>query len=181
MSHKPIWYVKQIPPQFCDMAIADFSQFPAQDANMGKSGENKNHEQRNTTIRFVPSGHWFSYLMHGVAREANLNCRWMFDIDSNEDVQFAEYGPNQHYNWHVDTFPLAEGGIDRKISVVCLLTDPSEFEGGDLEIKLYSEFKAPLTKGMVIAFPSFLQHRVTPVISGLRRTAVVWMTGPRFR
>ena len=181
MKHKPIWYVKEIPTEFCDLAVKEFSLIPPKDASMGKEGDVSNHEQRNTTVRFVPSGHWFGYLMHGVAREANFACRWQFDINGHEDIQFGEYGPGQHYDWHVDTFPLADTGIDRKVSVVCLLTDPSEFEGGSLEIKLYSDYTAPMKKGTIIAFPSFLQHRVTEVTSGLRHSAVVWMTGPRFK
>jgi PKHD-type hydroxylase len=30
-------------------------------------------------------------------------------------------------------------------------------------------------------FPSFRLHRVTPVTSGVRKTLVVWSTGPAFR
>jgi PKHD-type hydroxylase len=181
MSHKPIWYMREIPPELCDMAVADFLSVSPADANMGQNGETKNHAQRDTTVRFIPSGHWFGYLMHGVAREANLISRWQFDINGQENIQFAEYSIDQHYDWHVDVFPLADTGIDRKVSVVCLLSDPSEFEGGELEVKLYAEYKAPLKKGTIIAFPSILQHRVTPVTSGLRRSATVWMTGPRFK
>ena len=181
MSHKPIWYLKEIPPEFCDLAVNDFLKVPPKDANMGKEGEISNHVHRNTTVRFIENGHWFSYLMHGVAREANLMCRWTFDVNNHENIQFAEYAPGQHYDWHIDVFPLTEGIVDRKISIVCLLSDPSEFEGGELEIKLYSEYKAPLKKGTIIAFPSILEHRVTPVLSGLRRSATVWMNGPRFK
>ena len=181
MSHKPIWYLKQIPPEFCDKAVEDFLLVAPKDANMGQNGETKNHAQRNTTVRFIDSGHWLSYIMHGVAREGNFACKWHFDITGQENIQFAEYGPDQHYDWHVDVFPLGNQGLDRKVSVVCLLSEPSEFEGGNLEVKLYSEYKAPLKKGTIIAFPSILQHRVTPVISGLRRSATIWMNGPRFK
>lgn len=181
MSHKPIWYIKEIPPELCDKAVADFLTVTPQDANMGQSGEVKNHNQRDTTIRFINSGHWFSYILHGIAREGNFSSKWQFDISGHENIQFAEYGPNQHYDWHVDVFPLGDQGLDRKVSVVCLLSDPSEFEGGEFEIKLYQDYKAPLKKGTVIAFPSILQHRVTPVVSGMRRSATVWMNGPRFK
>jgi PKHD-type hydroxylase len=181
MAHKPIWYIKEIPAELCDLAVKDFLELPAKDANMGKEGEVSNLEQRSTTVRFAPTGHWFGYLMQGVGYEANAACNWRFDITSHENVQFGEYGPSQHYDWHIDVFPLAISSTDRKISVVCLLSDPKEFEGGELEVKLYEDYKAPLKKGTVIAFPSMLQHRVTPVISGLRRSAVIWMAGPRFK
>lgn len=148
---------------------------------MGQDSSIHNHAQRNTTVRFINSDHWFSYLMQGVAREANHACRWNLELTGNENIQFAEYGVNQHYDWHIDTFPLGYQTVDRKISVVCLLSGPEEFNGGDLEIKLYNEYKVPLEKGMLVAFPSILQHRVTAVTSGLRRTATMWVTGPCYK
>lgn len=181
MSHKPIWYVKEIPTQLCDLAVKDFLTFPIIDASMGKEGETKNYLQRNTSVRFINSGHWFSYIMHGIGIEANKSCKWNFEINDHENIQFAEYGPEQHYDWHVDVFPLADTETDRKVSIVCLLSDPAEFYGGDFEIKLYNTYKAPFKKGCIIAFPSILEHRVTPVITGLRRSATVWMHGPRFK
>lgn len=181
MSHKSIWYIKEIPTHLCDLAVNDFLTIPPQDASMGHDGEIKNHQYRNTTIRFVQPGHWFSYILHGFAKEANSICRWNYNINGYQDIQFAEYAIDQHYDWHTDFFPLAESEIDRKISIVCLLSDPSEFEGGKLELKLYSTYEAPLKKGSVIVFPSMIEHRVTPVVSGLRRTATVWMNGPRFK
>lgn len=181
MSHKPVWYIKEIPTELCDKAVVDFLDVSPIDANMGQNGEAKNHAQRNTTVRFINPGHWFSYILHGIGREANFACKWYYDISGQENIQFAEYGPEQHYDWHVDVFPLGDQGLDRKVSIVCLLSDTDEFEGGEFEINLYKEYKAPLKKGSVIAFPSILQHRVTPVISGMRRSATVWMNGPRFK
>jgi PKHD-type hydroxylase len=181
MSHKPIWYLKQIPEQLCDLAVQDFLSVEPRDANMGENGETHNHKQRNTTVRFIEFGHWFSYIMHGVAKEANRTCNWGYEITDYENIQFAEYGPEQHYDWHVDVFPLGHHVLDRKVSVICLLSDLSEFESGDFEIKLYGTYKAPLKKGTIIAFPSILEHRVVPVTSGLRRSATVWMMGPKFK
>ena len=181
MAHKPIWYLKQIPEQLCDLAVQDFLSVTPRDASMGQNGETNDHKQRNTTVRFIESGHWFSYIMHGVAREANTTCQWGYEITGHENIQFAEYGPDQHYDWHVDVFPLGYQPFDRKVSVICLLSDLSEFESGDFEIKLYSTYKAPLKKGTIIAFPSILEHRVIPVTSGLRRSATVWMTGPKYK
>ena len=38
----------------------------------------------------------------------------------------------------------------------------------------------PFPRGRIIAFPSFMIHRVTPVVEGIRRSIVVWVTGPKF-
>ena len=36
-------------------------------------------------------------------------------------------------------------------------------------------------QGTLIAFPSFLEHRVTPVTRGERFSLVAWMDGPPYR
>jgi predicted 2-oxoglutarate/Fe(II)-dependent dioxygenase YbiX len=36
-------------------------------------------------------------------------------------------------------------------------------------------------RGTVIAFPSYVLHRVTPIESGVRKALVVWVAGPEFR
>lgn len=181
MSHQPIWYMGNIPPAVCDLATAEYMNIPPRDAAMGVNGEEHSHKNRNTTVRFAPEQHWFGNLLYGHGMQANKECKWGFEIDDHEAVQFAHYGPDQHYDWHVDNFPLSGISKDRKVSVVCLMVDPSEFEAGEFQVRLYSEYTAPLVKGSVIAFPSILEHRVVPVTSGLRASATMWLNGPRFK
>lgn len=171
----------QLPPQVCDLAAAEYMNLPPRDATMGADGQELSHINRNTTVRFAPQNHWFGSLLRGHGLQANKECGWGFEIDDHEAVQFAHYGVGQHYGWHVDNFPLAGLPIDRKVSVVCLMSDPSEFEAGELQVRLYSDYTAPLVKGSVIAFPSILEHRVVPVTSGLRASATMWLNGPRFK
>ena len=151
------------------------------DAAMGHKGDEISHTGRNTSVCFAENGYWFGDIMRDYALLANKECGWNYIIDGNERVQFARYGINQHYDWHVDTFTLSGLSRDRKISVVCLLTDPSEFKDGMLQFRLYDEFTPTLIKGSIIAFPSIIEHRVTPVSSGVRCTATMWLDGPRFR
>jgi PKHD-type hydroxylase len=99
-----------------------------------------------------------------------------------EDFQYTIYdGKDDHYTWHLDRGGNATNA-PRKLSLVIQLSDPSEYEGGDLEI-----FDAPVPtqvtkqKGLVVAFPSFILHRVTPVTKGIRKTLVVWLAGPQFK
>ena len=68
----------------------------------------------------------------------------------------------------------------RKISMTLLLNDPSEFEGGDLELMAPGKF-ANLKQGHAIVFASFLNHRVNKVIRGVRQSLVVWFGGKPFR
>jgi len=181
MSHLPIWLLGQVPAEVCDAAVREFQLIESRDATMGTDGEKKEHTQRNTIVRFAPEAHWFGGVMYEHALKANHDNGWNYEIDSHEAVQYAEYGTDQHYDWHTDTFTLAGNPRDRKVTAVCLMNDPSEFEGGEFQIRLYQDYIAPLQKGTIIAFPSILFHRVTPVISGTRISSTIWLNGPRFR
>ena len=67
----------------------------------------------------------------------------------------------------------------RKLTMVIQLSDPSEYEGGQLE--LFEDIQIPKQKGLVAMFPSFGNyHRVTPVLSGTRKVLVAWIWGPPF-
>ena len=65
-------------------------------------------------------------------------------------------------------------------ALALLLNDPSEFEGGDLELMAPGKF-AELKQGHAICFASFLNHRVQPVTRGMRQSLVVWFGGKPFR
>lgn len=181
MEHLPIWYLEQLPDDIIDAAKAEFSLLPSIDAGMGEINQSNNHGFRDTTIRFAPEDHWFGETLYEVAKTGNTVCGWNYDITGHEAVQYGEYGPSQHYNWHMDNFPLTPKQTDRKLSISCLMNDPSEYEGGEFELRLYEDFRPPLKKGTVFVFPSILYHRVVPVLTGLRTSSVLWITGPRFR
>jgi len=181
MAHLPIWYLGYIPHTQCDTVVDELSKVPVRDATMGVDGSEVNAAYRDTAIRFADFNYWFSDILVNHANVSNATCKWEYDVQGRESVQFACYGLGQHYNWHVDTFPLSGKPTDRKITVVCLLNDPSEFEGGEFQLRLYSEYTAPLIKGAVIAFPSILEHRVAPVTKGVRKSATLWLNGPRFK
>ena len=61
-----------------------------------------------------------------------------------------------------------------------LLNNPSEFEGGDLEIMAPGKI-AEIKQGHAIIFASFLNHRVQPVTKGVRQSLVVWFGGKPFK
>jgi PKHD-type hydroxylase len=72
--------------------------------------------------------------------------------------------------------------IPRKLSISLMLSDPSEYTGGDFEIMTgKSPTQVLQPKGRAIAFPSYMMHRVTPIITGVRRSLVVWVLGPKFK
>ena len=79
----------------------------------------------------------------------------------------------------LDVLGLHEPPV-RKISMTCLLSNPSEFTGGELEFM--EKNKIPnLKQGQAIFFASFLRHRVAPVKKGTRRSLVMWFGGQPFK
>ena len=103
-----------------------------------------------------------------------------------EPMQLSMYSANEttqgHYTWHSD-MSMGDTRTPRKLSMSLLLSDPSEFEGGDLQVKTDSDEAITLeaTKGRAWFFPSWALHRVTPVTKGVRRSLVIWVGGPPFK
>lgn len=154
----------------------------------GVSSKNSiNEDIRKTEIAWVEynTDTAFMYDTFGyIARQLNGQF-FNFDIwGFQEDFQYTVYGEEEsHYTWHMDRgMSRSTGSAPRKLSLVLQLSDPDEYEGGDLQLFTQAD---PITvekkKGLVVAFPSFIMHRVTPVTKGTRRTLVVWLTGPSFR
>lgn len=179
MAHLPLWYMGQLDAEMCDRAVRELLPAEHKEATLGADGVETNLETRKTKVRFAEAGYWLEDIFDSFAVKANKQCGWQYHVTGSERVQFAEYGEGHHYTWHTDTFTLSGKPEDRKITVVCLLNDA--FTGGDFEVRLYNDYKAPLTKGSMVAFPSILEHRVCPVLSGRRYSATMWFNGPRFR
>jgi len=140
-------------------------------------------EVRKSQIKWLPydnSTEWIvDKLMEQIIEANNI---WKFDISSIVDnIQYTEYdGNGGHYDWHMDVGP--NGISHRKISAVVQLSEPSEYEGGKLQIKNGpGELDVPQGKGTVVIFPSFLLHRVTPLISGNRKSLVFWVGGGHYK
>lgn len=177
------YFVGRIPPSVCDVATNEFEAIAPYDAQMNPEDNLvTDHQRRSTTLRAAEPWNWFSGILYQCGLEGNSKEGWNYLVDTQEQVQFATYEEGQHYNWHIDTFLLSGRPLDRKVTVVCLMNDPSEFEGGELQFNVHGQyFTAELKKGSYIAFPSFILHRVTPVTKGVRKTATLWLSGPAFK
>jgi len=94
------------------------------------------------------------------------------------NIQLARYDSSDlgFYNWHTDFARIAP---NRKISISVQLSRPEDYEGGDLELLFDRQpYKAEKARGTLIAFPSFVLHRVT---RGTRWSLVAWIAGARWR
>ena len=172
-------------PEQCRMVIDCGRSQPPQKAMVGmnKPGGGVDTNKRVTTISWIP----FQALpqlyqtLDTFIQKANLNHFGFDDIRITEQAQFTEYPEGGFYDWHMDCdVNMQHEPPVRKISMTLLLNDPSEFEGGDLELMAPGKF-AELKQGHAIVFASFLNHRVNPVKRGVRQSLVVWFGGKPFR
>lgn len=138
--------------------------------------------KRNTDICWVSAETFLGAKMLNHVLVANTRANWNFDIDGMEMVQVGRYGVGGHYDWHLDLNMTQKdaSGMQRKLSVCLFLSDPSEYEGGDFLFR-GSDTPVPKAQGTILVFPSFLEHKVTPVTEGVRYSAVSWALGPNFR
>lgn len=138
---------------------------------------------RDSYVHFVypnQTTDWVFARLTGVIQAIN-QAFFGFDLTGMEQgLQYTRYAaPGEHYDWHIDR-GLHIG--TRKLSLSLQLSDPDDYEGGDLELWFGGEpIKAPRERGMITLFPSWALHRVTPVTAGVRRSLVVWVSGPSFR
>tara|TARA_B110000503_G_scaffold141124_1_gene233751 strand:- start:2225 stop:2818 length:594 start_codon:yes stop_codon:yes gene_type:complete len=113
----------------------------------------------------------------------NANKKFNFDLNTITQLKYFEYSPNSDMglDWHIDIGP--EGASLRKLSFSLILSNKSEYEGGQLEIWLDSTFQyqVPQFPGSITFFPSFLLHRVTPITKGIRRVIVGWLGGTPYK
>ncbi len=71
----------------------------------------------------------------------------------------------------------------RKLSFSLLLSDPDTYEGGNLQLldECGKPYIVPRKRGTIVLFDSRTQHRVQKVKSGVRKSIVGWVVGPRFK
>lgn len=87
---------------------------------------------------------------------------------------FSRYVPGMDYGSHVDNVMM--GGIRTDISLTLFLSDPADYEGGELVIESAAgeqEFKLPA--GSAVIYPTTALHRVAPVRRGQRLAAATWV------
>jgi PKHD-type hydroxylase len=178
-------------PEICDKVIEMGNNLQLQDANIGfESNIQVDKDYRRSKIGWIQPwmpewGGTFGYLHH-LFQEANQNA-FGFDLWSLREIQFTHYQADNEgtYDWHTDLHWLDEKPVHRKLSMVVQLSNPEDYEGGDLElrppVKGSPDPKILRKRGTAICFPSMVEHRVTPVTKGERYSLVAWFEGPKFR
>jgi PKHD-type hydroxylase len=93
---------------------------------------------------------------------------------------FNRYGPGKYFGEHVDNCirgdHLTGLRIRTDISVTLFLSEPDEYDGGELVIDdYYGAHRIKLPAGHLVLYPSTSLHMVTPVTRGSRVSSFFWL------
>jgi len=174
-------------PEQCQDIINMGHQQKAQKAEVGHkdgAGGKYDTKKRITTISWIP----FKALPEMYKRiettmmAINRNHFGYEGMTITELAQFTEYPKGGFYDWHIDADVSCQFEPPvRKISMTILLSNQSEFEGGDLEFLSEGNKPPQLLQGQAIFFCRLIRHRIAKVKKGIRRSLVMWFGGPPFK
>ena len=107
----------------------------------------------------------------------DANDRWYrFSIYGMDQIQIIRYEPGGFFVEHTD---IAHAhAAHRKISLLVQLSESDDYAGGD--VVLAGRIKLPKARGSACVFPSWVQHRVDPITSGVRYSLAAWAKGAWF-
>ena len=93
---------------------------------------------------------------------------------------FNRYVPGQFFGEHVDNCirgdHLTGLRIRTDLSVTLFLSEPEEYDGGELVIEdYYGSHQVKLPAGHLVLYPSTSLHLVTPVTRGARISSFFWL------
>jgi PKHD-type hydroxylase len=181
------WYKNGFSKEELDVIYKGVSNLPFERATLlGNQDADSIKEVRSSSVKWIPKNEewmWLYEKLMDMADTAN-NELWNFNlISAPEFIQYTEYYDVEggHYNWHQD---IGDGvGSHRKVSITVQLSEPDEYEGGDLEMWKGggSLVTAERGAGVVFIFPSYMMHRVTKVTKGTRKSFVLWVGGDHYR
>ena len=205
MANLVCWNFTELPSEVIDILERDIKKFDISTQTSGLMGNEIDHHIRNSKNTWIETSYWIGgWLWYYVSKMNRENFLYdIVDIDSGS-LQYAHYSEGQYYNWHqdsdLDTHHKPEinfssgdnraqeeiiqaGEYIRKLSFTLQLSDPTDYSGGEVEFLDNSNkrFLAPKQKGTMIVFDSRTRHRVRKVKSGLRKSIVGWVVGPRWK
>jgi len=174
-------------PKQCQMIIDAGRSEPRKDAQVGNEkgsiSGTLDTETRTSHISWIPFKKMPEMYkdIEKIMKATNGNHFGFDGMQLTEFAQYTEYPKDGFYDWHVDNDVNCQHEPPvRKISMTCLLSPESEFEGGDLELGSKGKI-AKIKQGQAIFFASFIRHRVTPVTKGNRKSLVMWFGGTPFK
>jgi hypothetical protein len=119
------------------------------------------------------------------ARYANdknfqYDIHYNFELHDTGNYNIYSSKNNSEYKWHTDVSPDIR--YDMKFTILINLSE-KKYTGGKFQIfnqepYTIEKFKNP---GSVLMFKSYLNHCVTPILSGERKTFTIFVYGPKWK
>ncbi|SMF54386.1 PKHD-type hydroxylase [Tistlia consotensis] len=89
---------------------------------------------------------------------------------------YNRYDIGMEYGDHVDAPSLNDGRFRADLSMTIFLTDPADYDGGDLVMNHGDvETRIKYGVGEAVVYPTTVRHHVAPVTRGSRLAAVTWL------
>tara|TARA_B100000674_G_scaffold421870_1_gene373747 strand:+ start:709 stop:1275 length:567 start_codon:yes stop_codon:yes gene_type:complete len=188
MALQSQWYFTGLPVDIIKILEKDLNKYFDPSMEESKLVDNQiDKHKRNSMNTWIPTEHWIGgWVWHYIMKSNKQN--FLYDITNieEESMQYTQYGEGEFYNWHIDSGISQMKKPDdfiRKISFSLQLSEPDEYEGGNLELidENRKRYVAPRQRGSLILFDSRTQHRVCKVTKGVRKSLVGWVVGPRWK
>ena len=213
MAYQSIWYHTGLPKDIVNILDDYVSEnFDSEMKDSELLGRHKDKNKRNSENAWIDTNHWIAgFIWHYVNKANRENFRYDLTNIDGENLQYTKYSEGQYYNWHNDAgisnyykpqyvgnsgnfdddpdnlqttdFLKASCELVRKLSFTLQLSDPDEYEGGNVQLidDAGRSYIAPRQGGTIILFDSRTQHRVIKVKKGVRKSIVGWVLGPRWK
>lgn len=199
------WYITDLPKEIITILEEDLKKFDPLAQESKIQGDTLDKVIRDSKNAWIPTSHWIGgFVWHYIQRANKENFLYDLTCIDGESMQYTQYGAGQFYDWHIDAgldsaykpqiltnshtnmsqeLATVNGEYVRKLSFTIQLSDPEDYTGGEVQFidNAKNTFFAPKQRGTVILFDSRTQHRVRKVKSGLRKSLVGWVVGPRWR
>lgn len=160
---------------------------------------------RNSRNAWIPTTHWIGGFLWYYIQRANRE-NFLYDLTTIDDetIQYTVYEQGSYYHWHIDAgiessyapqtivgsaknccddVLITQSEYIRKLSFSLQLSNETDYEGGELQfLDIYHRnYIAPKKRGTLILFDSRIPHRVRKIKSGVRKSLVGWVVGPRWK
>lgn len=183
MYSKIVVTKKYFSDEWCDRVNNYMIENVSIEPNLGKYGVRKCKVRAlstNVPIYNEVFGKMMSYVnTHG----PKLNVDFTNKIDG--PIQHITYESGDGVGWHDDTIGNASAKTyaeNRKLSMTVMLSDSSEYTGGEFVFDPEAKIAVPaLEKGTVALFTSYSKHMVKEILSGRRNILFIFVMGPDWR
>jgi len=198
MSMDTLWYTTKLPHEMIEILERDLQQFD-QSLQTARTVGGVDLQKRDSKTTWINSSHWVCGLCYHYILLANRT-NFLYDIDGfdGETMQYTSYSSGEYYGWHQDAglasvfkpeenreqnFVITNSEKQRKLSIIVQLSNPEEYSGGEVQFMRDNggTYFASKEKGTIIIFDSRVTHRARKVNSGLRKSLVGWVVGPRWK